>query len=486
VSSASPSDLEPFARFCERVLTTENGDPLGLHEFQRRMLGDFFDGCRETLILISKKNGKSTLLGALALFHLCSTPDAECVIAAASRDQAGIMLRQAQGFIRRSPHLQERLQVKQREIVHKKLGGRIRILASDVDTADGVIPTLALVDELHRHKSAELYGVFGDGLGPRNGQMITISTAGDSEDSPLGHLRAKAHQLPGVKREGVYRHGRHDGFALHEWALEANEDREDLELVAQANPAPWQTVAVLRERRNSPSMTEWRWARFACGIWGLGSEPAFDRDLWDSLAAEQNLPPDGTFITLGFDGARRRDTTVLVGTTIATGHQFVLGVWARPEVADDEWEVPEDEVDQVVEHAFETWDVWRLYGDPPYWESALDRWAAEYGKERVVRWWTNRLKKMAYALRAWVNDWREGVLSHDGDETLSLHIGNAVRRDTKMRDSEDELLWVIGKSSSSSERKIDAAMAACLAWEARGDAIRSGASGSDDYDSAQW
>jgi phage terminase large subunit-like protein len=55
------------------------------------------------------------------------------------------------------------------------------VLAADVDTADGVIPTLALVDEMHRHKSAGLYGVFRDGLGARDGQMLTISTAGDNE-----------------------------------------------------------------------------------------------------------------------------------------------------------------------------------------------------------------------------------------------------------------------------------------------------------------
>ena len=44
------------------------------------------------------------------------------------------------------------------------------MLAADEATADGVIPTLALVDELHRHRSAGLYGVFRDGLGPRTGR----------------------------------------------------------------------------------------------------------------------------------------------------------------------------------------------------------------------------------------------------------------------------------------------------------------------------
>jgi hypothetical protein len=55
-------------------------------------------------------------MAALALYHLVVTEDAECVIAAASRDQAQIMLRQARGFIRRSVDLQRLMAVKQREI----------------------------------------------------------------------------------------------------------------------------------------------------------------------------------------------------------------------------------------------------------------------------------------------------------------------------------------------------------------------------------
>jgi phage terminase large subunit-like protein len=73
--------------------------------------------------------------------------------------------------------------MKQREIVNLRDEGFLRVMASDVDTADGVIPTLAIVDELHRHKSTDLMGVFRDGLGPREGQMITITTAGDDSES---------------------------------------------------------------------------------------------------------------------------------------------------------------------------------------------------------------------------------------------------------------------------------------------------------------
>jgi phage terminase large subunit-like protein len=149
------SELDVFARFC-RALVLDSNDAMVLEPFQRDMLSDYFDGATETLILLPKKNGKSTLLAALALFHLITTPDAECVLGAASRDQATILYDQAAGFVRRSRGLEDRVHVKRgyREIQNKRDAGRIRVLAADVDTADGVIPTLALVDELHRHKSA--------------------------------------------------------------------------------------------------------------------------------------------------------------------------------------------------------------------------------------------------------------------------------------------------------------------------------------------
>ena len=43
-------------------------------------------------------------------------------------------------------------------------GSVTRVLAADAKTADGVIPTVAMVDELHSHPDGELYGVLRDGL----------------------------------------------------------------------------------------------------------------------------------------------------------------------------------------------------------------------------------------------------------------------------------------------------------------------------------
>jgi len=454
-------------RFCA-ALTLEEGGALKIEPFQRRLLADYFDGVRETLVLLSKKNGKTTLLAALALWHLIRTTDAECVIGAASRDQATILYDQAVGFIRRSEGLRERVEAKRgyREIRSTKHAGRIRVLAADVDTADGVIPTLALVDELHRHKSADLYGVFRDGLGPRNGQMITISTAGAHEQSPLGQMRAAARRLPST-RKGRYLHALADdgAYALHEWSLDEGDDVDDLKVVKQANPASWQTVERLAQRHSSPSMLPWQWARFACGIW-IGAESWWVKgEEWQAAISSSGFD-SGEAIAIGFDGSRFGDATAIVGCRLSDALLQPLGVWEAPRGAPD-WEVPAGAVDAALAQVMNGYRVARGYFDPPLWQSEVDGWAREYGDLAVMRYPTNRARMMG-AVERFRTDLVAGRIPHNGDPVLARHVLNAQTREARGG------YW-LSKNYDGSPDKIDAAVAAVLAYEARCDAIADGA-----------
>jgi hypothetical protein len=213
--------------------------------------------------------------------------------------------------------------------------------------------------------------------------------------------------------------------------------------------------------------------RFYLNVSMPSEESAFDIDLWNQLASEHH-PPDGTDITLGFDGARFRDTTALVATEIATGFQFLVDVWERPPLHYGDWEVDQTDVDQTVASMFDRYKVWRLYADPPFWETAVDQWEGRW-PNKVVRWWTNRTKPTAYALKAFVSAMRSHELTHDGDPRLAEAIRNARRKETpQARDEEGHPLWTIRKDAPDSPLKIDAAMAAVLSWEARGDAIAAG------------
>lgn len=199
----------------------------------------------------------------------------------------------------------------------------------------------------------------------------------------------------------------------------------------------------------------------------------FDAQRWRELGVAESPVKDGDAITLGFDGSRYDDATALIGTHIATGYQWPLGIWERPPHL-ERWEVPVDEVDGAVQDAFVRWHVCRLYADPPKWESWVAKWAGQYGDKRVVEWWTNRRKPMAYAIRAFNMAITAGELSHNGDRVFAQHIANARRAATNLVDDEGKPLYVMRKERDDSPKKIDAGVAAVLSSEARNDAIAAG------------
>lgn len=396
------------------------------------MLLDYFEGCIETLILLPKKNGKTTLMAALALFHLLTTDRAECLIAAASRDQATILYDQARGFIERSGGLQRRLDVKKgtREIRHRMNGGRIRVLASDVQTADGVIPTLAIVDELHRHKNDHLYGVFRDGLGPRRGQIITISTAGDDEESPLGQMRGRAlRDMPHTKRRGRHTHCRSEdrSFALHEWALKRKDPRNDMACVKLANPASWQTIEQLQQRHDSPSMRAWQWARFACGIWEKGEETKIAPEEWDALRQDGVTIPPGSPIYVGMDLGWKWDCSAIVPLWVERPTRRVIAHPTILKPPGDGTMLDERLIVNALTDLDSRFDVLCVVYDP---NAGAQQLVQQLERECDIEFVQHSQDSvpMALASRRVEEAIRTGAFVHDGHPGLRQHALNAVEK----------------------------------------------------------
>ena len=155
--------VERFAAFCRGVLTDPNGRPLELYPEQGLMLGDYFDGVRETVILAAEEERQDRPCGRPGARPSARDAVLRMLRRCRVRDQAARVLDAITGYVRRSPELSARLKIKQREVVHEGNRGFVRVLAADVDTSDGLTPTLAIVDELHRHRSAELYSLFATG-----------------------------------------------------------------------------------------------------------------------------------------------------------------------------------------------------------------------------------------------------------------------------------------------------------------------------------
>lgn len=192
---------------------------------------------------------------------------------------------------------------------------------------------------------------------------------------------------------------------------------------------------------------------------------------------------DGELITLGFDGSRKRqkgvtDATVLHACRLSDGKLFEVAHWEQPEGPDgDTWEVPLAQVDLTVRDCFRRYRVVGFFADPARWESYIDTWEADFGRDLRVKasgthpiqyWVTGAgISKFVHALRRFHDAVIQRELKHAGDPVTTRHVLNARRRSTRFGLS-------IAKATPDSPNKIDGAISATLAFECRNQAIAGG------------
>ena len=121
--------------------------------------------------------------------------------------------------------------------------------AADKDSGDGVIPTLALVDELHRHKNLDLYRLWKGKLRKRQGQIVTISTAGEPESEFENTRKAIRDAAVERERDGAYLRAASRKLVMHEWMVQDAVQVDDMAAVKDANPFSGITVETLAEDR---------------------------------------------------------------------------------------------------------------------------------------------------------------------------------------------------------------------------------------------
>lgn len=225
------------------------------------------------------------------------------------------------------------------------------------------------------------------------------------------------------------------------------------------------------------------------------------RDIDACKDATKSLQP-GDVITLGFDGSINDDSTALVACRVADGHIELLHIDERPPdlPAQKEWSVDEIAVDAAVHIAFKTYRVVGFYCDPAMWGSWIAQWHTRYERQLKARATAGKpleyraaiRVRMASAVEAFYLAVRstakavteatpelrqisivppEDRADTGGGKNLPLilrrHLANCYVRKT----AEGDLLR---KQLPKSPMKIDAAMAAVLAFTARNDAIKAG------------
>lgn len=207
---------------------------------------------------------------------------------------------------------------------------------------------------------------------------------------------------------------------------------------------------------------------------------------WKACAAPDKVVGDGEIITLGFDGSRRRsktvtDATALIACRVADGHVFEPleeCVWEQPAgPAGENWRVPVARVGAAVDECFRRYRVVGFFADPARWETYVARWEARYGprlkvrasRDHPIEWWMTggRTSLQVRLYEQFHGAVVDGELTHDGSYALTRHVLNARRRPSRSG-------LLIAKEHPDSPRKIDAAVAATLAYGARMQALARG------------
>lgn len=175
-------------------------------------------------------------------------------------------------------------------------------------------------------------------------------------------------------------------------------------------------------------------------------------------------------VCLGFDGSDKDDFTGIRAETVG-GWQFTptFGPSKLPTIwdpAESHGRIPRLEVHAAVEELFDTYDVERMYCDPPLWKTEIEDWALKYGEERVLMWETYRTKQMHAALERFIVDLQTGALTHDDCPVTALHVSNA-RMFARSGQS-----YIILKPSQT--QKIDLAVTSVITHEAASDARAEG------------
>ncbi len=187
---AATAPIEFIERFCRHSKGKWIGQPVRLELWQKAMLQSVFGfvhketglrRCREFVLLVGRKNGKSTLLAGIGLYMLVGDGEggAEVYCVATKRDQARIVFTEAVNTVSQSPALRKHLKKRKTDLYFPVVFGKFEPLASESNSLDGLNSHCVIIDELHAIKDRNLYDVMRQSMTARQQPLLAmITTAG--------------------------------------------------------------------------------------------------------------------------------------------------------------------------------------------------------------------------------------------------------------------------------------------------------------------
>lgn len=181
--------IDFIEKYCKHSKGKWGGKPVILELWQKALIAAAFGFIdkntrlrkyTEVLLIVARKNGKSTLSAAVGLYLMIADgePGAEIYAVATKEDQAKIIWKEAKRMVKKSPALNKRIKCLVKEIVGlgKYEDSFFKPVGSDSDTLDGLNVHGACMDEIHAWKDKNLYDVIYDGMTAREQPMLFETT----------------------------------------------------------------------------------------------------------------------------------------------------------------------------------------------------------------------------------------------------------------------------------------------------------------------
>ena len=298
------------------------GQPFNLRPWQVQILRQLFrtgpDGrrvYRQVLLMLPRKNGKTELAAALAIYFLLFDGEigAEVYSAAADRDQASLVFNVATQMIRNEPELEAVCEIveSQKRIVHRKSGSFYRAISAEAYSKHGFNASVVIYDELHAAPSRELWDVLTTSQGARAQPLtMAISTAGFDRHSILWELYAHAQKVketPAIDPTFLP--------VLYEAATDADWTSE--KVWRKANPAlgDFRSLDEMRmacQRAREIPAQENTFRRLYLNQWTEQAARWLQMTAWDACQVLPTRPLERRRCWVGMDLSSTKDLTALV------------------------------------------------------------------------------------------------------------------------------------------------------------------------------
>lgn len=238
---------------------------------------------------IARKNGKSELLAAVALYLLMADDEeqAEVYGVAGTRDQAKIVFDVASRMCQLSPLLEKRVEIKPsaKRIIYPATASVYACLSADANTALGTNPSGILFDEVLVQPDGTLWDALQTGMGTRANPLLFAATTAGPDMKSFGYGEHRY-------SERCVEDADYDPRRLANiWGVPKEADPFDEEQWSKASPAlgTFLSLTVYRDEARQAKQNPQKEASFKvfrCNQWGAGGgERLFGTAEWEMSAS---------------------------------------------------------------------------------------------------------------------------------------------------------------------------------------------------------